>query len=158
MAQSVKDLPAVWEVCVGSLGGENPLEKKMATHSSLLAGEPHGQRSLAGYSPRGRKDKTGNWAHTSTYSCQPLRFCLVLFIFCLVFCILFKKTSPKVMKIFSHEFNCCHLHPKSSWNWIFACPMKQKYTNGPKFPNSIISTVFLSTCFIVKSSSHICVR
>ena len=60
MAQSVKDLPAVWEVCVGSLGGENPLEKKMATHSSLLAGEPHGQRSLAGYSPRGRKDKTGN--------------------------------------------------------------------------------------------------
>ena len=60
MAQSVKDLPAVQEICVRSLGGENPLEKEMATHSSLLAGEPHGQRSLAGYSPRGRKDKTGD--------------------------------------------------------------------------------------------------
>ena len=31
------------------------LEKGMATHSRVLAGEPHGQRSLAGYSPRGRR-------------------------------------------------------------------------------------------------------
>ena len=36
---------------VQSLGGEDPLEKEMATHSSILAGEFHGQRSLAGYSP-----------------------------------------------------------------------------------------------------------
>ena len=39
-----------------SLGGEDPLEKGMATHSSILAGEFHGQRSLVGYSPRGRKE------------------------------------------------------------------------------------------------------
>ena len=31
-----------------SLGQEDPLEKKMATHSSLLPGEFHGQRSLGG--------------------------------------------------------------------------------------------------------------
>ena len=31
------------------------LEKEMATHSSILAGKSHGQRSLAGYSPWGRK-------------------------------------------------------------------------------------------------------
>ena len=30
-------------------------EKEMATHSSVLAWESHGQRSLAGYSPWGRK-------------------------------------------------------------------------------------------------------
>ena len=31
------------------------LEKEMATHSSILAWEIHGQRSLVGYSPWGRK-------------------------------------------------------------------------------------------------------
>ena len=36
---------------VGSLGGDNPLEKEMATHSSTLAGESHGQRSLVGHCP-----------------------------------------------------------------------------------------------------------
>ena len=33
---------------VGSLGGEDPL-KDMATHSSILTGEIHGQRRLVGY-------------------------------------------------------------------------------------------------------------
>ena len=34
MAQMVKNLPAMWEQ---SLGREDPLEKEMATHSSILA-------------------------------------------------------------------------------------------------------------------------
>ena len=33
----VKSLPAVWEIQVQSLGREDPLEKEMATHSSILA-------------------------------------------------------------------------------------------------------------------------
>ena len=33
----VKNLPAMQETWVGSLGQENPLEKEMATHSSILA-------------------------------------------------------------------------------------------------------------------------
>ena len=37
VAQMVKNLPAVWETCVRSLGREDPLEKEMATHSSVLA-------------------------------------------------------------------------------------------------------------------------
>ena len=32
----VKNLPAVWETQVQSLGWEDPLEKGMATHSSIL--------------------------------------------------------------------------------------------------------------------------
>ena len=36
-AQSVKNLPAVQETRVPSLGQEDPLEKEMATHSSILA-------------------------------------------------------------------------------------------------------------------------
>ena len=37
VAQAVKSLPAVWKTRVQSLGGEEPLEKEMATHSSILA-------------------------------------------------------------------------------------------------------------------------
>ena len=37
MAQMVKNLPAVHENQVPSLGYENPLEKRMATHSSIHA-------------------------------------------------------------------------------------------------------------------------
>ena len=37
MAQKVKRLPAVQETQVQSLGWEDPLEKEMATHSSILA-------------------------------------------------------------------------------------------------------------------------
>ena len=42
---------------LGSISGsEKSMEKRMATHSSILAGEFHGQRSLASYSLWGRKD------------------------------------------------------------------------------------------------------
>ena len=50
-----------------SLGREDPLEKEMATHSSILAWritwsrEPHGQWSLVGYSPRVAK----SWSRLS---------------------------------------------------------------------------------------------
>ena len=37
MAQTVKRLPTMWETQVRSLGREDPLEKEMATHSSILA-------------------------------------------------------------------------------------------------------------------------
>ena len=37
MAQTVKNLPAMWETWVQSLSWENPLEEDMATHSSILA-------------------------------------------------------------------------------------------------------------------------
>ena len=50
VAQTVKNLPAMQETWVRSLGWEDLLEKGMTTHSSILA-KFHGQRSLAGYSP-----------------------------------------------------------------------------------------------------------
>ena len=37
MAQKVKNLPAMQEIGVQSLGWEDPLEKEKATHSSILA-------------------------------------------------------------------------------------------------------------------------
>ena len=45
IAQSIKNLPAMQETRVQFLGQEDPLEKEMATHSSILAWRIHGQRS-----------------------------------------------------------------------------------------------------------------
>ena len=56
VAQMIKNLPARQETWVPSLGQENPLEKVMATYSSILPGESQGQSSLAGYGPWGRKE------------------------------------------------------------------------------------------------------
>ena len=52
MAQTVKNLPAMQETQVRSLGQGDPLEEGMATHSSILAwripwtGEPGGLQSM----------------------------------------------------------------------------------------------------------------
>ena len=37
MAQLVKNLPAMWETRVQSLGQEDPMEEEMVTHFSILA-------------------------------------------------------------------------------------------------------------------------
>ena len=47
----VKNLPALRETWVQSLGQEDPLEEEMAPTPVFLPGESHGQRSLVGYSP-----------------------------------------------------------------------------------------------------------
>ena len=55
VAQMVKNLPAMQETWVQYLGWEDPLEEGMPTHYSCLE-NPHGQRSLAGYSLWGHKE------------------------------------------------------------------------------------------------------
>ena len=53
----VKNPPAMRETWVRSLGWEDPLEKGMATHSSILAWRiPMDRGSLTGYSPGGCKE------------------------------------------------------------------------------------------------------
>ena len=53
MVQKVKNLPATEETQVPSLGQENPMEKGMATHSSILTWRIPWS---VGYSPWGHKD------------------------------------------------------------------------------------------------------
>ena len=55
MAQMVKNPSAMQETWVQSLAWEDPLEKGTAT-PVFLPREPHGQRSLAGYSLWGPKE------------------------------------------------------------------------------------------------------
>ena len=64
VAQMVKNLPAMQETQVQSVGWEDPLEKGMATHSSILAWaipwteEPGGLQSMG--SQRVRHDRATN--------------------------------------------------------------------------------------------------
>ena len=51
LGQLVKNLPAMQETQVGSLGWEDPLEKGMTTHSSILAWKIPWKKNLSGYSP-----------------------------------------------------------------------------------------------------------
>ena len=72
VAQMVKNLPTLQETWVQSLGWEDPLEKGMPTHSSILAWripwteEPGGLQSLA--SQRVRHNWATKRAHTCTYT------------------------------------------------------------------------------------------
>ena len=52
----VKNLPAMQETRVQSMGQEDPLRREWLPTPVVLPEEFHGQRSLVGYSPRGCKE------------------------------------------------------------------------------------------------------
>ena len=54
--QRVKNLPAMQETWVQSLDQEDPLEKEMTTHSSILAWRIPWTEAPGGYSPWGHKE------------------------------------------------------------------------------------------------------
>ena len=56
VAQMVKNLPVMLKTWVQSLGWENPLEKAVATHSSILAWRIPWTEEPGGYSPQGCKE------------------------------------------------------------------------------------------------------
>ena len=56
VAQMVKNLPVMQETCLHPRVGKLPWRRKWQPTAAFLPGESHGQRSLAGYSPRGRKE------------------------------------------------------------------------------------------------------
>ena len=56
MAQTVKNLPAMKETWIGSLGQEDTLKKGMDTHSSIFAWRIPWTKELMGYSPWGHKE------------------------------------------------------------------------------------------------------
>ena len=66
------------EMWVWFLDGEDPLEEKMATHTSILPGKFHGQKSQVGYSPWGVKESDT----TDTQVSQQVSICCIFIIFC----------------------------------------------------------------------------
>ena len=70
MAQTVKNLPAMQETWVRFLGWEDPLEKGMATHSSILAWRIPWTREPGRLQSMDHKesDRTEQLTHRQTYS------------------------------------------------------------------------------------------
>ena len=73
VAQVVKNLPAMWEAWVRSLGWEDPLEKGMATHSNILAWrspwtEEPGQANACVVSPKHTNNTNGSQIFIKTPS------------------------------------------------------------------------------------------
>ena len=60
VAQMIKNLPAMQEICVLSLGQEDTQEKEMATHSSILAWRIPWTEEYGGYSSWGQKESDMN--------------------------------------------------------------------------------------------------
>ena len=56
LAQMVKNLPAMWDTWVRSLGWEDSLEKEMATHFSILAWEITWTEEPGGLQSMGSKE------------------------------------------------------------------------------------------------------
>ena len=67
VAQRVKHLPAVQETWVRSLGWEDPLEKKMATHSSILAWRIPWTEEPGGLESTGSQRVGDDWATSLMY-------------------------------------------------------------------------------------------
>ena len=61
MAQTVKNLPAMQETRVRSLGREDPLEKGMATHSSILGWRIPGTEKPGGLHSMGSQRVSHDW-------------------------------------------------------------------------------------------------
>ena len=55
------------ETWVPSLGWEDPLEEGIATYSSILAGKPHGQRSLRGYAESEMTERLSTAQHSTEW-------------------------------------------------------------------------------------------
>ena len=62
------EMQEMQEAWVQSLGQEDSLEEGTATHSSILAWESHGQRSLMGYNPWDHK-RAGHDLKTKQQQC-----------------------------------------------------------------------------------------
>ena len=81
VARLVNDLPAVQEIWVWSLGWEDPLEKEMATHSSILAWKISWTEEPGGLQSMGSQRVGHDWAtntHTSGRQSCSLSFCFYL--------------------------------------------------------------------------------
>ena len=70
VAHLVKNLPAMQTTCVWSLGGEDPLEKQMVTHSSTLAWRIPWTEEPGGLQSMGSQRVGHNWeTNTSFLTC-----------------------------------------------------------------------------------------
>ena len=120
------------EMQVWSLAEENPLEMEMTTHFSILAGKFHGQRSLAGYSPRIGYSSIGSqsWDWTGNKCTQSqLEHCIDEYHAVLDLCSITVSFSGYHVRRYTisicpllvdqHWSKCCPISPLSNYSFLF---------------------------------------
>ena len=86
VAQRLKHLPAMWETWVRSLGWDDPLEKEMATHSSILAWWIPWMEEPGGLQSTGSQRVGHDWVTSLmslTYLCTQISFVNIWKHYCL---------------------------------------------------------------------------
>ena len=123
VAQSIKKPPAMQETWVLSLGGEDPLEKGMATHFSILACRIPWTEKPAELQSMGLQRVRHNWA-ANTFACSqpsllPLKTCLSLL---LGYCFYSSWSYGLLWKCISfYIFSCSDFRPLSPKYFIWNC-------------------------------------
>ena len=103
------------EAGVQSLGREDPLEKEVATHSSSLPGEFHGQGSLAGRSPWGLKRVGHNWVtelHADLEICSEIKSLRIYWNY-----FTWKTKHLSITCLLLEFFSLLRTHKTHSWRW-----------------------------------------
>ena len=141
----VKNLPAVRENWVLSLGGEDPLEKGMATHSSILAWRIPWTEELGGLQTIGSQRVGRDWA-TNTHTHYN---CVYLYIYLFVI----KNSEPTkdiyiYIYVYIHACCCLWFSPYINRNWPQAhiCPL------SPELSPSSLTTRLLQ---VVSLTEHL---
>ena len=127
------------ETRVQSQGQEDPLEKGMATHSSILPGEFQGQRGQAGYGPRGCKE-TDMTKYTFVYL-----FTYVLkYIFFLIMAVEFLQIISIGLLLWSQQVIFIHI-PLKKWSKELHFVINNYYTFSSLKQYPFASSLFCRT-------------
>ena len=109
VAQTLKNLPAMWETQVWSLGPEDPLEKEMATHCSILACRIPWTEEPGGLQSTGSQRVTHDWAtnmFTSHWWRWVQRACSLL-CFCTWYTVFVPDFSEVAVGVFWSLYSFC---------------------------------------------------
>ena len=133
------------EAQVQSLGWEDPLEKGMATHSSIFAWEIYGQRSLAGYSLRGCKESDMTEQLTHKRSSNNRKWCPAFWSICPLVLGWGSDSEPPV---FSVSMMLCRMWLASPYVACFSISNLKNFMMNLQFSHSGKS-IFLFICQVI---------
>ena len=105
----VKCLPAMWETQVWSLGQEDPLEKEIATHSSILAWEIPWTEEPGGLQSMGSQSQTQLSDFTALCSSQAVLFAVSFYFFHYIASVFSFYSYSSSLKILLEMFPSSHI-------------------------------------------------
>ena len=104
VAQTVKDLPAMWETWVQSLVWEDPLEKGMATHSSVLTWRIPWVKEPGRQSMRSQRVRHDWGTQHSTLNVKRVNFMIYILFLNFNACQVLEFSNYKFPQFFSHIY------------------------------------------------------